>query len=53
MRLISFGGNADELGNSGWREVRKSRKNKVLSEATLPIHEEFTYVTELQAGLLT
>jgi hypothetical protein len=32
---------------------RKSRKNEVLSKATLPIHEEFTYVTELQVGLLT
>jgi hypothetical protein len=45
--------NADELINAGWRDVRKSRKRQILSKATLPIHEEFTYVTELQVGLLT
>jgi hypothetical protein len=35
------------------RDVRKNRKCEVPSKATLPIHEEFTYVTELQVGLLT
>jgi hypothetical protein len=36
-----------------WRDVRKSRKNEILSKAALPIHEEFICTTELQVGLLT